>query len=116
MKNKIVVAVDFDGTLADMYDETKTYIPKTTITQKPNKPVVDFLRHLDRKKFKIIIYSSRWWGDYNWVKRWIKKHRIPCDDIILGKFKADVYIDDVSVNPEFFDWKIKFKKLTGGEL
>ncbi|MCS7185225.1 MAG: hypothetical protein NZ870_04820 [bacterium] len=108
MKSKIVIGVDFDGTLATMYESGKEYIPKREINQKPNYEVVKFLKSLSRRKYKIIIYSSRWWGDYNWVKKWLDKYKIPYDDIILGKFKADVYLDDVSINPSVSGWQKKF--------
>ena len=111
MKKPKVIAVDFDGTLCEHHHDQITYVPKTEIQRKPKHDVLKFLQRLDRKKFKIIVYSSRWWGDYNWVKQWLDRNKVPYDDIILGRFKADIYIDDFTVNPTLAKWKQDFRKL-----
>ena len=114
MNNPKVIAVDFDGTLCEHHQDKNHYAPKTEINKKPKNEVLDFLKKLNRKEFKIIIYSSRWWGDYNWVKNWLDNNEVPYDDIVLGRFKADIYIDDFTVNPTLDGWKHDFDTLSNG--
>lgn len=112
MSKKLVIAFDFDGTLCKIYKNNQPYIPKKTIKEKPNINVVKVAKKLKKQGHKIIIYSSRWWGDYNWIKKWLDKYKIPYDDIVLGKFKADAFIDDTTVNPAFdSNWEMKLKKI-----
>ena len=106
-----VVAVDFDGTLAELYCARNSYRPKTKIKEKPKKDVVDYCKFLHSKGVKIIVHSSRWWGDYKSVKEWLDRHGVPYDDIILGKFKCDLFLDDLNVNPTDLDWKTKVDKI-----
>jgi len=98
LKTRPVVAVDFDGTVCNT-DFSRPYIPKEEIKDKPNKHVVEYLRKLSKSGWIIIIFSSRWWGDYNVVRDWLKRHNVPYNDIILGRFKADLYIDDKTIRP-----------------
>lgn len=98
-KRPKVVAVDFDGTICQMYATGGEYVPKRSIGEKPNAKVVAECRALRRRGVRVVIYSSRWWGDYHWIKEWLDKHRVPYDDIVLGKFKADAFMDDTTVNP-----------------
>jgi len=103
-----VVAVDFDGTLATMFDTRLAYRPKTKIKQKPKSDVVEYCKFLHNNGVKIIIHSSRWWGDFRAVKEWLHKYKIHYDDIVLGKFKCDLFLDDLNVNPaKDLDWKNK---------
>lgn len=94
-----VVGVDFDGTLCHLYHSTRPYVPKRPIREKPNLKVVKVCEKLRRKGARIVIYSSRWWGDYHRIKDWLDHNHVPYDDIVLGKFKADAFIDDTTVNP-----------------
>lgn len=94
------MGVDFDGTLCQLYHESRPYVPKQAIREKPNRAVVQVCRELKKSGVRVVIYSSRWWGDYHWIKEWLDKNHIPYDDIVLGKFKADAFIDDTTVNPQ----------------
>jgi hypothetical protein len=98
-KKPCVIAVDFDETLALYNPKTKlkTYIVKK-IDSVPNPRIVRHIKNNREQGHKIVIWSSRWWGDYNAIVDWLKKYHIEVDDIVLGRFKADAYICDKSVN------------------
>ena len=114
-KNKMrpkVVGVDFDGTLCQIYAFKRPYMPKRIIKEKPNAEVVRVCRNLAKCGVKVVIYSSRWWGDYHWIQEWLDKYRVPYHDIVLGKFKADAFIDDTTVNPHLNRvWESDIKKI-----
>ena len=99
------IAIDFDQTIA-MYDPkywATKYVVKVPVRAKPNYRVVRLMNALKKDGHKVIIYTSRWWGDYETVKNFLEKYDIPFDDIILGRFKADCYICDKSINPRWPD-------------
>lgn len=98
-KQAKVIALDFDESLALYNPNIKhdSYVVKL-VDSVPNPRIVSFVKFIRKQGCKVVIYSSRWWGDYNAIVDWLEKHRIVVDDIILGKFKADVYIDDKAVN------------------
>lgn len=98
-KKPCVIAVDFDETLALYNPKTKlnTYIVKK-IDSIPNPRMVRYIKNLRELGHKVVIWSSRWWGDYNAIVTWLKKYKIEVDDIVLGRFKADAYICDKSIN------------------
>lgn len=101
--NPKVIAVDFDGTLAEHPTKYGNYTTKRKIEQKPNKYIVDYISDLKfNKDHKIVIHTSRSWEDYNSIQAWLKKYRLTCivDDIVCGKFKADIYLDDRALNVE----------------
>lgn len=107
-----VVAVDFDGTMCHIFPKGQRYIPKKKVKEAPNAHIVEVCRGLQKEGVKIIIYSSRWWGDYAWMKEWLDKNQIPYDGIVLGKFKADAFLDDTTVNPWFEkDWDKHLRKI-----
>jgi hypothetical protein len=99
-QNPKVIAVDFDETIG-LYrksDNGKGYEVKK-VDLLPNPEMAQMIRQWRRQGHKVIVYSSRWWGDYNALVAWFKRHKIKVDDIVLGRLKADVYICDKSVNP-----------------
>jgi uncharacterized HAD superfamily protein len=98
MKNPPVAAVDFDGTIC-FTDMTKPYIPKTPIIGEPNIKLIEMLRGMKREGWKILIHTSRWSGEYNWIKKWLDDNDVPYDGIEPHKLKADMYIDDKAWNP-----------------
>lgn len=107
-KNPSVVAIDFDDTIGFIGTEDKdsVYVTKT-VENLPNPRIVNLIKHLRKNKVKVIVYSSRWWGDFNAISVWLKKHKIKVDDIVLGRLKADAYICDRSVNTFASDVEIK---------
>jgi hypothetical protein len=100
-KNPPVCSVDFDNTICFTV-ETERYNPKTEIIGEPNIKLLNMLEGMRKEGWRIVIDSTRWWGDFNSVKAWLDKNKIPYDDIHLGGFKADLYINDKAVNPKDF--------------
>lgn len=99
-KYPLVAAFDFDETIGIFKPNKKLKSYQTkSVTNIPYEPVLEFMKQLKSKGIKIVVYSSRWWGDYNSLVEWFNKHNIEVDDIILGRFKADLYVCDKSVNP-----------------
>ena len=98
-KNPLVVAIDFDETIGlyspDVKDEG--YIVKK-VNNIPNPVMVKKIADLRKKGVRVIVWTSRWWGDYNELKRWFRRHKIKVDDIVCGRIKADAYICDKAVN------------------
>lgn len=100
MKPK-TIAFDFDQTIAiytSTYWKTK-YVVKVPVRATPNHKVVELIRQLKEQGNTVVVYTSRWWGDYHTITKWMTKHKIPFDDLVCGRFKADCYICDKSLNP-----------------
>ena len=108
-----VFAIDLDYTLIKHTKSLPPYIPKREIKERPNRELVNYLWKLrkDRPDVVLCVLSSRWWGEYNTVNNWIKKWNIPIDYIELGRFKADVLIDDRNVNGTLKGWQKQVDKL-----
>jgi len=80
-------------------------------TVKPIKKMINTLRNLKNDGHEIVIYTSRnMFVDNHNVDKVIKdielltiqtleKMDIPYDELIFGKPNADIYIDDLSINP-----------------
>lgn len=110
-KNPEVVAVDFDETIGFFKpkkgsNDVGGYITKE-VTNHPNPRIVKFIAELRAKGIKVIVYSSRWWGDFNAVNEWLLKHSIFVDGVVLGRLKADAYICDKSIDAHDVDMEDK---------
>lgn len=80
------VCFDLDGVLCE---ETKPY--------RKAKPIwkgIHLLNDFKKRKYKIIIYTSRRERDKKLTKEWLKKYKIKYDKLIFNKPKANFYIDD----------------------
>ncbi len=106
------IVMDLDGTLCEIKKANEEYIDV-----KPIIPVVKKLREFRKKGAYIIIQSSRNMrtfkgniGKINAVTlrviiKWLDKHRIPYDEIYVGKpwcGKNGFYVDDRAIKPEEF--------------
>jgi len=99
-----VVSVDLDGTLAQ-YDKWEGY----THIGAPNEKVASYLRKERKRGAHIVIHSCRvatadnkiYPKAINAILRWLKKYKIPADEIWTGTGKvfANLYIDDSAINP-----------------
>ena len=106
-----VIVTDVDDTI--LFTENRDYE-----NSRPNEPVVEGLRRLKEKGWKIILMSARGMGRSNGdietvseevtaeIQRFVDKYDVPCDDIILGKPWASYYIDDKAIRPDEFVEKI----------
>jgi len=99
------IAFDFDMTLA-MYDPkywATKYVVKVPVRAKPNLKLRKLMDDLWHGGHRVIIYTSRWWGDFCTIKNWLDKHEFLYHDIICGRFVADCYICDKSINAWYPD-------------
>ena len=106
-----VIVTDVDDTI--LFTENRDYDNSL-----PNVPVVEGLRKLKDKGWKVILMSARGMGRSNGdiasvseevkaeIKKFVEKYNVPCDDIILGKPWASYYIDDKAIRPDEFVEKI----------
>lgn len=76
----------------------------------PNLPVIEKIRKLSDAGWEIVIYTARGQvsckGDVRLIEErnrpvieeWLKKHRVPCDELIFGKPLGDLYVDDKGIS------------------
>ena len=91
-----VIVCDMDGTICS---EEKTF-SRSIAT--PKEGVREALEKLKNEGNKIIIYSARTWAEYEMTESWLKRNKIPYDQLVLGKPIGDYWIDDRAI--EFSDW------------
>ena len=72
----------------------------------PINAVAEKIRKMKRDGWEIVIYTARGQVSCNknlekieaqnrpTIERWLRKHKIPCDELIFGKPLGDVYVDD----------------------
>jgi len=92
MKNPLIFAIDLDGVLCDISPSYTNYPVAKPIEQNIRK-----LKLLYSQGHRIIIYTSRPEIDTEVTKKWLNEHLIPYDELRMGKPRADVYVDDLSV-------------------
>ncbi len=91
----------------------------------PITATIEKMRDLKKDGCEIVIYTSRGQvsckGDLALIEernreqilRWLKKHDVPCDELIFGKPIADLYVDDKAMSVEQFQ-RETFGFLHGG--
>ena len=99
MKNKIVVALDFDGTIIEKVD-----FPCIRYTFK--KDAKKIIKELHKNGFYFILNTARY-GWYRLPAIWfIWKHKLPVKIQVFNKKPdADIYIDDKNLGCKGIDWK-----------
>lgn len=98
------VGVDLDGTIAE-----HIWTPEDP-TPRIGDPIWDNVKKvqaLAAKGFKIIIHTSRYWGDYELIEHWLRHYNIPFKEIQCGKPLYAAYIDDRAINADDPDWTPK---------
>ena len=105
------IIIDLDNTIT-IENRTIEYQNKT-----PNLQIVEKLNKYKEEDWKIIIFTSRNMNTYNGdvslitkntlpvIEKWLAKHKVPYDEIILGKpwpGKEGFYVDDRSIRPDEF--------------
>ncbi len=60
-------------------------------------------------EFTLIIYSARTWAEYELTIDWLKRNKIPFDQLILGKPQGDYWIDDRAIR--YNSWESILKKI-----
>ncbi|EAK7751850.1 TPA: HAD hydrolase family protein [Campylobacter jejuni] len=105
------IIIDLDGTLT-IDDDKVDYCDK-----KPNLVLVETIKEYKKQGFKITIFTSRNMRTFNndiekikihtlpIITSWLDKHKIPYDDIIVGKPWCGFdgfYVDDKAIRPSEF--------------
>ena len=91
----MIIACDLDGTLCESMDDWKDYYKAPPIQENIEK-----LRKLKTEGNWIIIYTGRPWHDEIITEKWLYEHNVPYDSLIMGKLRADLYIDNDSKRME----------------
>jgi len=90
--NETKIAVDLDGVLC--------YESKPYKNCQPIKENITMVNLLYKQNNRIVIYTSRRKIDRKITLKWLKKFNIHYHLLIMGKLKADIYIDDRSLTLE----------------
>jgi predicted secreted acid phosphatase len=86
------LAIDLDKTIA----KNSPY-PEYNLL-KPIEGARKFLEVIEAQGWKIIIYTSRAWCDYDKIEKWLNKYKIPFRRIVCGKLLAKYFIDDRAIS------------------
>ena len=95
--------IDLDGTICS---EEKQFSRALAIV---NKGAREALQKIRDNGHTIIIYSARTWAEYELTIDWLKKNKIPFDQLILGKPQGDYWIDDRAIKYE--NWEKIINKI-----
>ncbi len=88
--------IDLDGTICK---EEKRENRHKAILLKNAKKSLDKFKKLNHT---IIIYTSRGWNEYEMTFKWLKKNKIPFDQLVMGKPIGEYWIDDRAI--KFDSW------------
>ena len=90
------IVCDIDGTLCEIEPNTNYKIAK------PRWDVIEKINKLYDNGNKIYLFTGRHMMNDDITKNWLKKHNVKYHQIFYGKPVGDIYIDDLSITPEFF--------------
>lgn len=85
---------DIDGVLT-IETEGHDYAKRT-----PNRKMIARVNELHMVGHRIILHTARWGTDWTVTKAWLYKYGVAHDELILGKPKADFYVDDKMIEME----------------
>lgn len=101
MAKQRTVAVDFDGTISQYYKWTGPFN-----FGPPLDGVKEFLEQLQKRDYKILVYSCRAKNDRiaGAIRSFMRKHDLPFDEVFVQGYKpeATAYVDDraITVQPQ----------------
>lgn len=98
--NKLLV-IDIDGVLA-VEQNALPLEQRSVISEAQNA-----LNLLRQKGYTILLFTSRFRSQKKATVEWLEKHCIPFDDILFGKPRGILYIDDRAYR--FRGWKQFFE-------
>ena len=88
----MIYAVDIDGVLCQ--EGSFPNYHKAV----PLRENIDKVRKLFETGHEVILYSSRFEEDREVTEQWLTKHSVRYSRLILGKIRADIYVDDRNGN------------------
>ena len=111
------IVIDIDDTILftnHQYKDAKQKYGEA----KPNDIIIEGIRKLHAKGYKIILHTARrmltFNGDIDKIiddvgditKDWLERHEVPYDELVWGKpYSSTYYVDDKAMNlQEFKEW------------
>lgn len=85
------IGIDLDKTLAN-----NTAFPDFDLLE-PIDGAKEALEQLNKDGWKIIIYTSRPWHDYEKIESWLNSYNIPYRRIVCGKLFVKYMVDDRNI-------------------
>lgn len=102
--------IDIDGVISKKLKwsigDSYLRLRKMFLKIKPNNVVIERIRELYLEGHTIILYTARLWHDYDVTVKWLNKHDVHYDQLIMAKPLGDYYIDDHNLS---------IKEFLGGE-
>lgn len=95
MKERKLIAVDFDGTLTD----GKARWWKDEIPER-NEKGIKWVNEQYKKRDIIIIHTARPWSVAPKTIAWLIENNIKYHGVNFGKMSSDIYLDDKALNIE----------------
>lgn len=90
MRAKWTVSVDLDGILAELTS------PDRYASAKPIRENINKVNALYEKGWRIAIYTARGWYRYDETEAWLNRQGVKYHQLVMGKFFAHYYIDDLN--------------------
>lgn len=93
------VGIDLDNTIAEsIWPEPGIGDPKWDNIEK--------MIQVYEAGYKIMIHTSRYWGDYEMIRAWLKEHNLShmVKEIQCGKPLYHRYVDDKAINADDPSW------------
>ena len=115
--DKLTIAIDLDGTVADCADVDFDKVDKDygeLMKAKPIEGALEAVRKLHEQGNTIVFYSSRDHGSKEVTEKWLKEHGFPFHHVELEKLVAHIYIDDRAING--CDWERVMKEIKKPDL
>ena len=97
------IIVDLDGTICTEEKQFSRSLAKVNVGAR------EALKLLKKKGYTLIIYSARTWAEYELTIDWLKRNKIPFDQLILGKPQGDYWIDDRAI--KYNNWASILKEI-----
>ena len=106
-----LIVMDIDDTIsfADTYSDPEIYSEA-----RPNEPILETMRKLDKEGYSFILFTSRGMiscnGDIEQadnkyrkqIETWLAKYEVPYKELIFGKPYGILYVDDKAMTPDKF--------------
>lgn len=86
-----IAVIDIDGVLCrdEKYEDNPNYLHR-----KPLERGLEAVRHLRGAGYIIILHTARRPADRSVTECWLHKYEVKYDQLITGKPRGDIYIDD----------------------
>jgi len=98
--------IDIDGVIADKknwsFQDSRKRYRKMIMDIKPILKVIKKINELYDKKNIIILHTSRLWLDYEVTVKWLKKHGVKYNTLVMAKPLGNFYVDDNNMSVEEF--------------